>query len=106
MFEDTLARFCKLVEDKKLDKALGITLKRPQQYRMEDVLQIANKLHEIHKNAAEIKSCSGVFRKCFRFAGDNDLTRLLKFVPSDTYGSIICGGLTVILAASTRILCC
>lgn len=66
------------------------------------MIQIADKVYERHKNAEDVKSCTGAIRKCFRFVGKNasPLQGLLNFVPSDSYGSVISGGFTVILAVS------
>lgn len=101
-FEETLDRFSKTLEKHDLAKKIDITLKKPSEYNLKDVLQIADKVYERHKNADDVKSCTGAIRKCFRFVGKNasPLQCLLNFVPSDSYGSVISGGFTVILAVS------
>jgi hypothetical protein len=83
-----------------LANKIDIPLKKPSEYNLKDVLQIADKVYERHKNAGDVKSCTGAIRKCFRFVGKNSspLQSLLEFVPSDSYGSVISGGFTVILA--------
>lgn len=102
MFEETLERFSQTLEKHELARKIGITLKKPNEYNLKDVIQIADKVYEKHKTASDVKSCTGAIRKCFRFAGKNasPLQCLLNFVPSDSYGSVISGGFTVILAVS------
>lgn len=102
LFEETLERFCKTLEKHDLAKKMDITLKKPNEYNLTDVIRIADKVYEKHKTAADVQSCTGKIRKCFRLVGKNasPLQCLLKFVPSDTYGSVISGGFTVILAVS------
>lgn len=102
MFEDTLERFSQTLEKHDLAKKIDIALKKPSEYGLEDVISIADKVYEKHKTAADVKSCTGKIRKCFRLVGKNasPLQCLLNFVPSDSYGSVISGGFTVILAVS------
>lgn len=102
MFEETLQRFSQTLEKHDVAKKIDIALKKPNEYSMKDVVQIADKVYEKHKTASDVKSCTGAIRKCFRFTGKNasPLQCLLNFVPSDTYGSVISGGFTVILAVS------
>lgn len=102
LFEETLGRFSETLEKHDLAKKLDITLKKPNEYNLKDVIHIADSVYEKHKTAADVKSCTGAIRKCFRFVGKNasPLQCLLNFVPSDSYGSVISGGFTVILAVS------
>ncbi|KAG8161088.1 hypothetical protein KVR01_009352 [Diaporthe batatas] len=104
-FEETLERFSKRLEKNDLARKIDITLKKPGEYNLKDVLQIADKVCERHKNADDVKSCTGAIRKCFRAVGKNasPLQCLLNFVPSDAYGSVISGGFAVILAAAERV---
>lgn len=101
-FEETLERFSKTLQKNDLANKIDITLKKPAEYNLKDVLTIAEKVCERHKTAEDVKSCTGAIRKCFRFVGKNSspLQCLLNFVPSDSYGSAISGGFTVILAVS------
>ncbi|KAF1961538.1 hypothetical protein CC80DRAFT_532137 [Byssothecium circinans] len=102
--ESTLTRFAEKIKDKGLDKKLDVVLKDPKSYTMEDVLVIAGKIETQHRDAENVKNAMGVIRKCFRRAGDHhaQLGSLLKFVPNDTYGSVISGGFTMILGAVGR----
>lgn len=102
MFEETLERFSQTLEKQDLARKIDITLKKPNEYNLKDVIEIADKVYEKHKTASDVKSCTGAIRKCFRFTGKNasPLQCLLNFVPSDSYGSVISGGFTVILAVS------
>ncbi|KAI1505353.1 hypothetical protein F5X99DRAFT_278220 [Biscogniauxia marginata] len=103
-FKETLAGFCKIIEERKLDKKLGIELKRPGDYKMQDVIQVAQELQSKHKNSSEARGYLGRIRRCFRQVIEHrgTLHNLLNFVPNDTYGSPICGGFTVILTAIDR----
>lgn len=102
LFEETLERFSQTLEKHDLAKKIDIAIKKPSEYNLKDVINIADKVYERHKTAPDVKSCTGAIRKCFRFAGRNasPLQCLLNFVPSDSYGSVISGGFTVILAVS------
>jgi hypothetical protein len=81
---------------------LDIPLKKPTEYKMQDVLNIADKLTQRHKNASQVQNCAGIIRKCFRFAGQNSgvIKKLLDFAPTDSYGSMIYGGFALILGVS------
>jgi hypothetical protein len=102
-FERTLQKFAATIKERGLDGKLNIDLKDPKAYSMSDVLSIAVKIQEKHRDADEVKTAMGRIRKCFRFAEDHhgQLKRLLKFVPNDTYGTVISGGFTMILGVSS-----
>ncbi|KAK7709976.1 hypothetical protein SLS63_013118 [Diaporthe eres] len=97
-FQITLQKFHQHMEKRK-DKDTSIKLKSPDDYTFKDVLEITTKLHEDHKSASQVRNCMGLIRKLFRGVGENSsiLESLLKFVPNDTYGSVICGGFSMIL---------
>ncbi|KAI0593412.1 hypothetical protein F4775DRAFT_597235 [Biscogniauxia sp. FL1348] len=103
-FKETLQRFHRTLEERKLDKKLGIKLKAPGDYKMQDVLQVAKELQAKHQSDAEARGCLGKIRRCFRHVVEHrgTLHSLLGFIPNDSYGSSICGGFTVILAAIDR----
>lgn len=71
---------------------------------MNDVLNIVECIKKKHSEAENVKSCSGAIRRFFRFAGKNSgaLKTLLGFAPDDIYGSVITGGLTMIVGAIER----
>jgi hypothetical protein len=98
-----LQKFANTIKERGFEKRLRITLKDPKAYKMSDVLSIAEKIQEKHRDADKVKSAMGRIRKCFRFAEDNhgQLKRLLKFVPNDAYGTVISGGFTMILGVSS-----
>lgn len=100
-FEGTLKSLCSIIKKRKLDVKAGIKIKEPKDYKMEDVFVIAGKIFAEH-NDPGTNNCMGIIRKCFRVAGkhENTLTSLLNFVPTDIYGSILCGGFTLILVVS------
>ncbi|KAH7309947.1 hypothetical protein BKA65DRAFT_168017 [Rhexocercosporidium sp. MPI-PUGE-AT-0058] len=99
-FEGTLKSFCKTLRSRKLDSKLGIEIKDPKDYRIEDVLMIAQKMCTKHEDSSTT-GCMHVIRRCFQAIGKHEstLAGLLNFLPTDVYGSIIYGGFTMILAA-------
>ncbi|KAI1760958.1 hypothetical protein GGR53DRAFT_54736 [Hypoxylon sp. FL1150] len=103
-FKETLSLFCKNLEERKLGKKLGIKIKKPGDYKMEDVLRIAQELQSKRTDDRTAKGCLGKIRRCFHslVKQKGTLHNLLSFVPNDSYSSAICGGFTVILAAMDR----
>ena len=101
-FQSTLAAFQKNLVDRKLDQRFDIEIKDVSDYTLKDVLKIAQVVEQSHKNADKVHTCMGRIRKFFRASGRNASTfkRLLAFVPGDSYGSVICGGFTIILGVS------
>ena len=73
---------------------------------MGDVLDIADKIEERHRNADKVKSSIGVIRKCFRFSGKyvGVMKKIADFVPDDVYGSVISGGFTLILGVGSKMI--
>lgn len=100
--KDILKSFCNLVETRKLDKKLGFAIKHPETYCMDDVLHVAEALWEQHRSSDQLQSSLGFIRKSFRIgaSGRSVIQTLLTFVPSDFYGSVICGGFTIALCVS------
>lgn len=103
-FKKTLSQFCKTLEERKLGKKLGIDIKNPSDYKMQDVLSIAQELQQRRGDDKAAKGCLDKIHRCFRRLAEQrgTLHNLLSFLPNDTYGSPICGGFTVILAAIDR----
>lgn len=102
-FKETLSQFCKNLEERKLGSKLNIEIKKPGDYKMEDVLRIAQELQSKRTDDRAAKGCLGKIRRCFHslVKQRGTLHNLLSFVPNDSYGSAICGGFTVILAVMT-----
>ncbi|KUI71150.1 hypothetical protein VM1G_07001 [Cytospora mali] len=103
LFQVTLKKFCEHMEKRK-DKNQSFKIKEPNEYTFRDVWEIAEKLGEEHRSSEHVRSGMRFIHKFFRKAGENGsaLKRLLVFVPDDTYGSVICGGFTIILGALQR----
>ncbi|KAI0890588.1 uncharacterized protein GGS22DRAFT_151322 [Annulohypoxylon maeteangense] len=103
-FKATLAQFCKTLEERKLGKKLGIEIKNPDDYKMQDVLSIAQQLQSKHQDDKTSKGYLGKIRRCFRRLMEHRgiLHNILSFIPNDSYGSVISGGFTIILAAIDR----
>jgi hypothetical protein len=101
-FKLTLESFCKTLRKRDIAMQLGITIKEPEQYTLHDVLDTALKLQQKHENNEQTPSYLRVIRKCFKQAVNHkgSLHSLLSFVPNDSYGSVICGGFTIILGVS------
>ncbi|XDG07176.1 hypothetical protein ABKA04_006791 [Annulohypoxylon sp. FPYF3050] len=103
-FKKTLSQFCKTLEERKLGKKLGIEIKDPDDYKMQDVLTIAQELQSKHQDDKTSKGYLGKIRRCFRRLLEHRgvLHNMLSFIPNDSYGSAISGGFTIILAAIDR----
>ena len=88
-----------LLKSRRLDKKLDIVIKSPDEYDMSDVLHIAERIEQRHRNADKVKSSMGIICRCFRSAGKyvGVMKKLANFVPDDVYGSVISGGFTLIL---------
>ncbi|KAI0177529.1 hypothetical protein BJ166DRAFT_585636 [Pestalotiopsis sp. NC0098] len=104
-FKETLALFQKNLVDRKVDRRYEIEIKDANSYTLQDVLQIAKIVQKKHSDADQVHSCMGRLKKFFHATGRNASTfkRLLTFVPDDVYGSVICGGFTVILGTLERL---
>lgn len=98
-FEALLTDFSKLIDDRQLQKRLQVKSKGLNEYRMQDVLEIAEMVQTTHGNKSKVREHTAILRKCFASVGRNQgaVNNLLKFIPNDTYGSVICGGFTMIL---------
>ncbi|KAK8028430.1 hypothetical protein PG991_005486 [Apiospora marii] len=103
-FKKTLAAFQQNLVDRKVDTKFDITIKDAHDYTMDDVLHIANTVQQRNKKLDNVNSCTRGIKKLFRATGRNASTfkKLLAFVPSDAYGSVICGGFAIILGALER----
>ena len=101
VFEGTLTAFSQTLKSRKLDIKYGIDIKDPKEYTMTDVLLITKKIYDEHESANS-RGCMSVIRKCFQATVKHEgtLTNLLTFVPTDVYGSVLCGGFTLILGVS------
>jgi len=102
-FQDTLTSFCTTLKKRKLDSKLGIEIKEPKDYTMQDVLLIAARINSEHEDSGTT-GCMRIIRKCFNAAENHEgtLNNLLSFAPTDIYGSVLCGGFTLILAVSSK----
>lgn len=102
-FEALLIDFAKMVDERQLQKKFGIKSRGFQEYRAEDVLEIAETVQKKYNNTSKVRECTAVFRKCFASVGRNQgaVSNLLSFIPNDSYGSIIFGGFTLILTVSS-----
>ena len=96
-FQKVLKSFCTILKKRKLDQKLGIKLKDPKDYKLTDVVLVAQKIKERNENSDKARSSMRVIRKCFKAARKHRST-ILAFVPNDSYGFVISGGLTMILA--------
>lgn len=99
----TLTKFTQTLVKRGLAQELGIEIKEPHQYTMQNVMDIAQRVQQRHANSDSVAAGSlGLIRKCFRQAVKKKgiLNNLLSFIPSDSYSSVICGGFTLILGVS------
>jgi hypothetical protein len=111
-FQITLAAFQKNLVGRKIDQRYEVDIKDATDYTLNDVLRIAQTVQQKHKDADKVHSCMGRIRKFFRATGKNSSTfkKLIEaFAPNDIYGSVICGGFTVILGVRSQLVlmwCC
>lgn len=98
-FEVLLIDFAKLIYDRNFEKKFQVKSKSFQEYKIQDVLEIAEKVQMKHGSISKVREHTAVFRKCFAAVGRNQgaVDNLLNFIPNDSYGSIIFGGFTLIL---------
>lgn len=103
-FSKTMDEFTKLMKERRLDQKLELPLKNPRGYSIQDLLSITSKLQVNHENCTGLNPCLRAIRKFFRLGGDHSSTlqAFLKLAPSESYGSVICGGIAMILAVCFR----
>lgn len=101
-FQETLDAFKKNLVKRKVVERFDVEIKECGDYTFNDVLKIAQEVQKKHQDADKVGDSMGRIRKFFRSSGRNASTckKLLAFVPSDAYGSVICGGFTIILGVS------
>lgn len=102
----TLTKFTQTLVKRGLAQNLGIEIKEPHEYTMNNVIDIAQRVQQRHASSEGIAAGSlGLIHKCFRQAVKKKgiLNNLLSFIPSDSYSSVICGGFTLILGVSTSL---
>lgn len=99
-FQKTLRRFTETLQKKKVFSKLGITLRDPSDFDLEYVLSIASRISEWRDKSEDVNACVRFARKCCQKATKNKevLTGLISLAPTDTYGSLISGGFTFVLA--------
>lgn len=100
-FEKALRELCGLIK-KHQGSGLDLEIKSPTDYKVEDVLEIVEKIAKKHRGEEKIEGFRGKVRRLFLTVGSNKsiLDNLISFVPNDSYGSIISGGFTIILGVS------
>ncbi|KAL1862621.1 hypothetical protein Daus18300_008418 [Diaporthe australafricana] len=100
-FQKILKRFTETLQKKKVFSRLGIPLRDPLDFDLEYVLSIASKISEWRDKSEDVNACVRFARKCWQKATKNKdvLSGLISLTPTDTYGSLISGGFTFVLAA-------
>ncbi|OCL12018.1 hypothetical protein AOQ84DRAFT_421489 [Glonium stellatum] len=93
-----------MIREKKLDQRLGITIKEPKEYKLEDVILIARKIYDSSEASKNTHACMRVIRRFFVSVTKHKSTleNILSLAPTDLYGSLISGGFTLILAVSEK----
>ncbi|KAH6962420.1 hypothetical protein BKA56DRAFT_174357 [Ilyonectria sp. MPI-CAGE-AT-0026] len=100
-FQETLKRFTKTLQQRKVFNDLKIEYRDPADYDLAYVLSIAELIQEHNEGSENTRTVKKFIRKCFRGATKHKstITALLSMVPSDAYGSVISGGFSLILVA-------
>lgn len=99
-FQETLQKFAKTLQSRKVFKNLNIEPRDPANYDLHYVLDIASSIHENKEGAENTRSIKSFAKKCFRGVNKHKTTLecLFSMVPNDIYGSAISGGFSLILA--------
>ncbi|KAJ4419496.1 hypothetical protein N0V82_004941 [Gnomoniopsis sp. IMI 355080] len=100
-FQETLKRFTEILQKRKVFSKLGIPSRDPRTFDLGYVLAIATRISEWRDADEDTRICKRFIRKFCQKATKhkNVLSGLISLAPSDTYGSVISGGFTLILAA-------
>lgn len=99
-FQVTLENFTKTLQSRKVFKTLQIEPRDPASYDLEYVLKAASVVKEHKEGLENTQTIKKFIRRCCKGASDNStvLKGFLSMIPTDTYGAVISGGLTLILA--------
>ncbi|KAI1083012.1 hypothetical protein F5B20DRAFT_528212 [Whalleya microplaca] len=100
-FRQTLQRLVVILKDRNVDIPLDISIEKPSNLTIDGVLKIVNKIEEGRNNSAKIRSCKNFIRRCYRKVEDNRdvIGTIITMLPTDSYGSLISGGFTLIMVA-------
>lgn len=99
-FQQTLKRFNDTLTKKKVFSRLGIPARDPKDFDIDYVLSIAGRISEWNQKSEDIDACRRFARKLCHNAvkNKNVLWDLISLAPTDTYGCLISGGFTIVLA--------
>jgi hypothetical protein len=97
-FRRTLKTFVTVLKERKVYSQLNI-VKDPSEFTFEYILEIISRLGESSENPSKIASCKNFIQSCWR-----KLERKLEDNRGVIDGSVISGGLTLILAASLSVI--
>ncbi|KAJ4387559.1 hypothetical protein N0V93_008154 [Gnomoniopsis smithogilvyi] len=100
-FQNVLARFAKILQTRKAFSNLGISIRQPQDFDLAYVISVASLISERQEGPQNTRTCKRFVRRCCQtvFKHKNVLEGLISLAPKDTYGCLITGGFTIILAA-------
>jgi len=100
-FQQTLRNFVRLLRERNVDKELNVAIKDPAEFTMRDALAIIHKIQE-GRDPKHMTSFKAFIQKCYRKAEKHRgaIETILAMLPTDSYGSVISGGFTMILAVS------
>jgi hypothetical protein len=103
-FQVTLKNFTKTLQSRKMFKNLQLEPRDPANYDLEYVLKVASMVQEHKEGLENTQTIKKFVRRCCKEATENNtmLKGFLSMIPSDTYGSVLSGGLTLILAVRQR----
>lgn len=103
-FQATLTSFTKTLQSRKMFKNLQLEPRDPANYDLDYVLKVASMVQEHKEGLENTQTIKKFVRRCCKGAAENNtmLKGFLSMIPSDTYGSVLSGGLTLILAVRRR----
>lgn len=98
-----MRKLCDHLQRKKI-KNLAIEIKEPENYDFRDVLAIAVKLNEQHRDS----NTGACMRRIAAFARvtaqhKSTILDIISLAPTDVYGSLISGALTLIIGVSISV---
>lgn len=91
-----------MLRERGVDSELGIVIKDADELTLAYALEVISKISENRDNAAKTKSCKKFVERCCRKMEDNKgvVEGVLAMIPTDIYGSLISGSISLILAVS------
>ncbi|KAJ4018797.1 hypothetical protein NW752_005925 [Fusarium irregulare] len=101
-FKEILSRFQKNLQERAIFKKLDLPDRDLSQYDLKYVIEVAKRIKDHRDHVENTKRCRGFMQKCAESINGRRraIGGILSMIPSDVYGSVICGGFGLILLAA------